>query len=314
MNIYPKVIFFLLGFGLMVSSLFGQTKPAPTAQPAPTGSTAQRVQVRQLAPNVFYKVDPFRDSGKVFVRHDIPELLTVDSTFDFAKDVSFHQNIWYLEFEFKPIRMIEVNIPQPNGQMMKKNVWYMIYKVKNPGKAYQAEKDTDNSYKMVETDEPINFAPYFTMECNMKTRVRDTTDPKKATNNYKAETKYYRERFVPLAIDYIRQREDPGRKILSSVEMCRTIKVGEEYWGVATWIDVDKTTNKFSIYIRGLTNAYRWIDDSSKTTSKDIWAARKFERKILKLNFWRPADEYYENEKDIIYGQEGELDYLWIFM
>ena len=31
-------------------------------------------------------------------------------------------------------------------------------------------------------------------------------------------------------------------------------------WGVATWVDVDPRIDFFSIYINGLTNAYRWTD------------------------------------------------------
>ncbi len=321
-------IFALMTFFLLLSSpSFGQQ---PTAQPAqPAQST-----VRKLAPHVFYKVDPFLESGKSFDRHDIAELLAVNPDFEFAKDVSFHRDIWYLEFEFKPIRVITVDIPQPNGNMQKKSVWYMVYKVRNPGKAFHIDKDaqlstnpaevtsetspyrpmtphqTDNAYKVVTSDLAINFSPYFTLEGTVK--VKDVN-----TKAYKEEIKKYRERFIPLAVDKIRMREDPGRKLYTSIEMCRTIQPGEEFWGVATWVDVDKTMSKFSICVRGLTNAYHWKDGevtaSGAAAAKEIWNNRKFEYKVLKLNFWRPADEYDEKDSDIIYGQNGELDYLWIY-
>lgn len=303
----------------------------PSSEPAPI---PKKVPVRQLAPHVMYKIDPYLEAAKSFDRHDIAELLAVNPDFEFAKDVSFHRDIWYLEFEFKPVRVIDVDIPQPDGNMKKKKVWYMIYKVRNPGKAFHIDKDeklstnpsdvssetspyrskvtyqTDNAFKVVPSDLPINFVPYFSLECVVKTKDVNT-------NNYVESVKKYRERFIPLAVDRIRAREDPAQKFMTSIEMCRTIKPGEEYWGVATWVDVDNTTSKFSICISGLTNAYRWKDgevtSSGADAAKDIWKNRKFEHKVLKLNFWRPADEFYETDSDIIYGQDGELDYLWVF-
>lgn len=340
MNKIPTFSYFAILFLLLTVPVNGQSvkKPAPTAQPAPTTSAA-KVQVRQLAPNVFYKVNPFRDEIQVFDRHDVTELLAVDSNFEFAKDVSFHRDIWYLEFEFKPMRMVEVNIPQKDGNMLKQTVWYLVYKVRNPGKAYHVVKNeeestdtaniksevspyrpmvphqTDEAYKIIPSDQPIDFIPYFTLESTANIK-----DP--ATKQYKEETKTYRERFIPLAVDTIRRREDPARKFLTSIELCRTINVGEEYWGVATWTGVDKRTTKFRISVTGLTNAYRWNDNMEKVSASDpkqqsteIWNNRVFERKVLILNFWRPADEYYENEKDIIFGIHGEqkLDYFWIY-
>ena len=68
------------------------------------------------------------------------------------------------------------------------------------------------------------------------------------------------------------------------------------------------------MYITGLTNAYRWTDDASAVTvDSPLRTGRKFQRKVLKLNFWRPGDEYYENEREIRYGVPGEVDYEWIY-
>ncbi len=36
-------------------------------------------------------------------------------------------------------------------------------------------------------------------------------------------------------------------------------------------------------------------------------------RKTLKLNFWRPGDQYFENEEEIRYGIPGRVDYEWIY-
>ena len=75
-------------------------------------------------------------------------------------------------------------------------------------------------------------------------------------------------------MDPIRLREDPNRQFLTSVEMCREIAVGETLWGVATWEDIDPRIVRFSVYVFGLTNAYRWKDEPGEYKPGDSIAAR----------------------------------------
>ncbi len=78
--------------------------------------------------------------------------------------------------------------------------------------------------------------------------------------------KAYLDRLIPVAIEAIQQKEDPNRKLLSSVEIgsklipLSTELVDKSVWGVATWEDVDPRIDYFSVYVEGLTNAYQWID------------------------------------------------------
>src|SRR5262245_52593446 len=61
-----------------------------------------------------------------------PNFLAKSSTLEEqAKRVILRRDIWYLEFAFKPLRMIEVDVPQPSGKMQRKQIWYMAYRVKN---------------------------------------------------------------------------------------------------------------------------------------------------------------------------------------
>ena len=90
--------------------------------------------------------------------------------------------------------------------------------------------------------------------------------------------------------------------------------MGKTVWGIVTWEDVDPRTKWFSIYVEGLTNAYRWTDDRRASSPGPISARNRrsakgggWQRKILKLNFWRPSDEYYENEKKSATGSRDGL-------
>ena len=132
--------------------------------------------------------------------------------------------------------------------------------------------------------------------------------------------KVYVDRLIPVALGPIAAREDRNRRFLNTTEMAEgRIPVGKTVWGIVTWENVDPRTKWFSIYVEGLTNAYKWTDVPGEFTRDDFGKAsqigkgRRLQRKILKLNFWRPGDEYNENEKQIRYGVPGRVDYEWVY-
>ena len=133
--------------------------------------------------------------------------------------------------------------------------------------------------------------------------------------------KEYLDRILPAAIEKIAERETGGSKLYNTVEISRfdipvtTEDQDNSIWGVVTWEDIDPETDFFSIYIDGLTNAFRWKDDKDTTVQagSNPLSYRQYEQKTLKLNFWRPGDHRDENEAEIRYGIPGAVEYEWIF-
>jgi len=276
------LVFVAVALGCVVPS-FGQAEPV--------GKGPYRV----LAPGVMHSVDPELHEAETVSRHDVVELLAVDPDLKWAKDVPFRRQIWYLDFKFKPMRMILVDIPQPNGRMTQKLLWYMVYNVTNPGKVMPSVQGADGTYQLQDSDQPILFIPEFRLRSHEFGKI-------------------YPDRVIPIAMGPIQMREDPRRRFYTSVEMVRPIKPGETVWGVAVWEDIDPRVDRFSVYVNGLTNAYKWEDTPGAYKPGDpIGKGRKWLRKTLKLNFWRPGDEYYEHEKEFRYGIPGELDYQWVY-
>jgi hypothetical protein len=229
---------------------------------------------RQLAPGVETFAAPVTHPNETHSRHDVVELLKVDPTFDWAKGIRFEHPIWALEFYYKPVRFVTVDVPDAEGKLHRKRVWYMVYRVRNPG------------------TEPVEFNPWFVLE---------SKDPKFP--------KAYPDRLVPMAMPAIVAREDKNRPLKNTVEIAGTIAPSSEgenhsVWGVATWTDIDPRIDQFAIYVSGLTNAYRW---------KDSDAGREFSRKKLELNFWRPGDEHHEHEAEIRPGGPDKVDYRWVY-
>ena len=83
---------------------------------------------------------------------------------------------------------------------------------------------------------------------------------------------------------------------------------------MATWENVDPQDRPVlglrqradqRLPLAGPPGAYKQGDPLGK--------GRQWIRKTLKLNFWRPGDEYYEHEKEIRFGIPGEVDYEWVY-
>jgi hypothetical protein len=213
---------------------------------------------------------------------------------EMASKVNLRHNIWNVEFAFKPLRMLYVDVPQPTGKMHRKLIWYMVFRVRNLGQHLTPlpKKDEVGIYETVEVDEVLNFGaaqptgtirffPHFVLES-------------------REQGKAYLDRVVPAAIPWIELREMRGAKLLNTVEISRvaipvsTAAAEKAVWGVVTWEAIDPRTDYFSIYVQGLTNAFRL------NRTPDGRAVHQL--KTLQLNFWRPGDAVLEHEKEIRYG------------
>jgi len=274
-------------------------RPAAVA-PATTGTSGGWITpaspFRKLAPGIMQDVIQERRAEETIERRGITELLYVDDTFDFAKNVPFRHQLWMLEFKYKPIRMIWADIPGPGARMQQKQIWYMVYQVTNQGKVFRSVEQDDKLYKLVSEDKPIRFAPVFTLEVHNLLR-----------KEVEGSAKAFVEQYIPIVLPAIRAREDKNREFLTSEQMpLRELRVGETVWGVATWQDIDPNNVWFSVYVQGLTNAYRVSDDPAKYaafrkgTSNSPF--REIRSKVLKLNFWRPGDEFTVKETQVRSG------------
>ncbi|MBX7165303.1 MAG: hypothetical protein K1X74_03050 [Pirellulales bacterium] len=229
----------LVAFGLALLAAL----PSDTAGAADVDAAAEGY--RKLAPGVLTTIAPQRQHEETFSRHDVVELLKVNPDYKWAKDVRFEHQIGDLEFSFKPVRFVEVDLPRRDGTQTTKLVWYLVYRVRNLN------------------PQPVRFVPRFVLE---------SVDQKKQ----------YADRVIPAALEVIRRREDPRRPLLDSTRIIGEISPSTDQedhsvWGVATWSDVDPRTDQFRVYVAGLSTAYRWEDTDQgrtfthKTLQLNFW-------------------------------------------
>ncbi len=179
----------------------------------------------------------------------------------------------------------------------------------------------------------VRFIPNFVLvsdSIRARFEYEKTTEPGSFFKNRAsgAEEAVYYDQFLPLAFVKVVAYEDPNKKFENSVTFPRVdIKPGQTVWGIATWADIDRESkefsvssvdpriDKFTIYVSGLSNAIRWEDDPAAHNSKaKFLEGRTIYRKVLKLNFVRPGDEFIENSKEFHFGAPGELDHSWIYL
>jgi hypothetical protein len=276
-------------------------------------ATGDRGPFREIAPGVEVTIPPDRHEEETFSRHDIVEILqgipgldvqpkfspSTQTLRQMATGTVFRRDVWCLEFSFKPVRMMWVDVPQPNGSMQRKLIWYMVYHVRNTGGNLHPTVADDGTVAIESAQGDVRFFPTFVLE----------------SHEYQ---KAYLDRVIPVAIPKIQQKEDPNRTLLNSVDVSQKRiavnhgLVDRSVWGVATWEDVDPRVDYFSVLVGGLTNAYQWVDPPDGFKPGDPpTTGRKLRQKTLMLNFWRPGDRFAEDRRAIYFGIPGQVDYRW---
>jgi hypothetical protein len=287
---------------------------------------------RTLAPGVLTTIPPSLAPEDTVSTHDIvevrtnaalqwnPEYMAVsDTLFGMSADVKFRREIWCLEFAFKPLRMIELDVPLANGGSGRRLVWYLVYRVRNTGHTLKPVEGAGQIFSAEpSTGGPLRFLPQFVLESNDRHPSGERV------------SKAYLDRVIPSAVAAISQREMRGRRLLNSVEMSQQPipvsgeRIDKSVWGVATWTDVDPRIDFFSVFVGGLTNAYRWEDvPGAYRVGDPPGKGRRFVRKTLQLNFWRPGDELLQSERELrfgvpigkseLYGVSDGVAYRWVY-
>ena len=321
---------------------------------------AQRtVPPRQFAPGVVTTIPPKPETEEMFsgprplvevpvsipgLEYD-PRLAPKTSTiFERSKEATLRRTIWNLEFSFKPLRMIYVEIPQPSGKMQRKLVWYMVYRVRNLGNHITPIEEKEEV--KLESGEVgrvhINFKRGTTNDVELF--GRKTTDLRFFPHFVLASLEYdkeYLDRVIPAALGPIKAREFPGRPeqvlhnslTISEVAIPKSDEnTDNSVWGVVTWTGIDPRIDYFTVFVQGLTNAYQFEDPAGAYKTGDSpGTGRKLLRKTLQLNFWRPGDTIDPHEEEIHfgcrldpdpadqqkilaqYGIEKPVDHVWVY-
>lgn len=177
------------------------------------------------------------------------------------------QGIWVLDFAFKPLRIVTVDIPGKG----RRQIHYLYYKVVN------------------RTGKPRMFVPQFIMVNEEQHKIEDEV--------------------IPKAIPIIQKREDPSIPLLGAVDIIGMIlpstkpHVDDAVYGVACWDRWDPKADRYSIYVRGLSDGFKEIPGKDGGKTVTVY-------KTLRIDFIRRGDPLNLNEKEI---QLADPPYEWVY-
>ncbi|MEZ6108575.1 MAG: hypothetical protein R3B96_21445 [Pirellulaceae bacterium] len=268
-----------------------------------TALLAQSETPRRLAPGVLRVVEPdLRVEEAVGAARPLidlpisefqPQTLPLSDTAAVRMlSAPLKRDIWGVEFGYLPLRMIEADVPQPTGKMQRKTIWYLVFRIAFDGQVMTFGSETDALGNRLDVPEVTDVAnskldeirlfPSFVLRASV-------VDPETG----EVTMKEYLDRIMPTVVDQVRNEEDPAVPLATTVSISSTpiytrndgFSERVEYWGVATWEDVDPRTDYATVQVQGLTNAFRVIEGDGE---------KEFSFKTLQLNFYRPGDEYVE--------------------
>ncbi|MDX2036424.1 MAG: hypothetical protein SFX72_07215 [Isosphaeraceae bacterium] len=201
---------------------------------------------------------PVRRTASGFVNQNSGKTIFNERWVDASLLPRDKQGIWVLDFAFKPVRLVTVDVPGKG----RRQLHYMYYQVIN------------------KTGKPRMFVPQFTIVTDNGKRFEDTVNPQ--------------------GVKLIQAREDPSIPLLGAVEVVGMIPASEKQgvddavFGVAVWENVDPTADRFSVYVRGLSDGYQVVPPPEGSTDKPT---SKF--KTLRIDFIRRGDQFDLKEREI---------------
>jgi hypothetical protein len=132
--------------------------------------------------------------------------------------------IWVLDFAFKPMRMITVDVPGKG----RRQIHYLYYRVVN------------------RTGKPRPFVPQFTLVTDSGKRYEDRADLPFAVKLIEARE----DKSIPL-LDAV--------NVMGILPPSTKEGVDDAIYGVAIWQGIDPEADGFKVYVRGLSDGYQEI-------------------------------------------------------
>lgn len=278
-----------------------------------------------LAPGVLKTIKPVIDPrdthsmpmvtpGINAIEFDPLESPKTNTLWQQSRKIIMFRDCWQYEFAFLGLRQITIEVPVSPGVTVKRNYWYLVYRIRNTGEVVTNESIFDPKFNQNINEKRYNFQDLNDeRRQELITKLQEETLYGRFLGNFRLEGwvenivtgEYvrveYEQTFDPMVVDKIRAEEDPATELLSSAQLLKKslpiVSPNSKYgglWGVAIWEDVDPRLDYVSVYVNGLTNAFR-IEHQQDGSQKTV-------QKTLQLNFWRPGDSIDQSDDVVDYG------------
>jgi len=206
-------------------------------------------------------------------------------------EIRSQADLWVMEVDFKPMRLAKLPVTDPEtGETSTELVWYLVWRATN--RPLQSPVQDLSSTPQNELDAPPGPRPFV---------------PEFVLIGEDGTARQYRDTILPGVLPDIEKRELRGA--FKNVKLNTTVTAADDLpprtpadapvgegsvYGVATWVGVDPTTDRFTVLLNGFSNGYE-IENGQD-------GLPVVNRRTGILKFWRPGDEIDENETEFRLG------------
>jgi hypothetical protein len=218
-----------------------------------------------------------------------------------GEELNRQRNIWALEVEFKPMRMIFLDANDPaTGRSKKDQIWYLAYRAVN--RALPNRKVDDEVVPRNEVEPrpgKDKFIPEFTL-VTFEGPEREIP------------AEVYHDIIIPDAVrraNVLERRHADDPKFLDSVSVVQDLpdEVPADaenppyIYGVAVWKNVNPDRDFTRVIMRGFSNGYQTAEgpDGKPVTS----------RKVIVQDFLRRGDRFDPNQAEFLFDGNPRWDY-----
>lgn len=215
-------------------------------------------------------------------------------------------NLKVMEVQFKPMRMIWVELTDPRtGQKKKQAVWYLCYRaITRPTPARADETDTRPINATDPAPKPVDFMPEFIL-----TTYDDPANPLPLKNH---QDQIQPEVLAAIraieqrpASDFTKRSIENGLSIIQPFPdpIDETAPLEDQDWvyGVATWTGIDPKTDYFQVTMRGFSNAFELRPGPDGELQP--W------RKVIVQKFSSRGDEFDPHQQEFEFDGDPAWDY-----
>ena len=207
-----------------------------------------------------------------------------------GEEMTSQSDLWVLDVYFKPMRLIPVELTDPETRVKKTEyVWYIVYRAFN----HKLDSKGTENRPVNDLDPPIapqQFIPVFTLM---------------TTDNDRHEI--FPDQVIPEALAAINKREKGHYK--NAVNIVGTVPEAVvpgssdavPLEGVAMWRGIDPDADRYTVFMTGFSNGIRKVDGPE---GKPI-----FQTKTVMQKYWRKGDRFSQREPEI--SLDG--DTVWIY-
>lgn len=218
--------------------------------------------------------------------------------------------LWIAEIQYKPMRLVRMPVTDPKtGKTSQELIWYLVYRIiprdytelAGDGREALVKKLKDPDRDPANEIDPLRATPLQMPRFALRLEDEGAEGELMDEVNLQVQNAVFQREMGRRAPDLkLHNSIQAIGEVSEPVSISDPNPLSKATYGVAIWRNIDPKTDYFSIYISGLTNAYKI---SAGTGTEQV-----VEEKVVVQKFARPGDEFLQEESEFRLIDSSDTD------